>query len=141
MDSNSIADELSIAASLGEFQQVKDLLDTGASPAVPDYRGWFAIHWACQEGHLEIASLLIHSGADPNSLTVIEEITPLIQAVGGGHTDVVKLLLQHGADPEVQISFLGGVSPVKLAKKHKFREISAMLGASIENRRAKDSEL
>jgi len=52
--------------------------------------------WACQEGDLRIAKLLVNNGANVN----IDDghATPLYIAVAEGHVNLVKYLLKQGAD-------------------------------------------
>ena len=130
---NSIADDLSIAASLGSLNEVSDLLRSNANPNVHDYRGWYAMHWASQEGCDKIVKLLIEHGADVNAQTVVEGITPLMQAAGGGHVEVVRILLAAGADPMVKTS-IGLSSPLEAAEKFGHKEVAIVLKIALDDR-------
>ena len=55
------------------------------------------LHFAAQEGHIEIADLLICSGADIESKDMLK-MTPLHWAVEREHIGIIELLLMHGAD-------------------------------------------
>ncbi len=58
---------LAVASHFGRFDAVKVLLDAGANPNAynADYLGWNVLQAALLAGHVEIARLLIESGADP----------------------------------------------------------------------------
>ncbi|CAF5204376.1 unnamed protein product, partial [Rotaria magnacalcarata] len=49
---------------------------------------------ACAGGHLDVASLLLKHGSDPNHL-LKDRSNCLIEAAKGGHTEIVKLLLEY----------------------------------------------
>ena len=55
------------------------------------------LHAALIKGHLQVARLLLHSGADANSRRV-----PLKLASQFGHLDIVRLLLDCGANVDAQ---------------------------------------
>ena len=77
---------------------------------------WSALHWTAQEGHTEVARLLLERGAIANTQdkvyndcscvyyehTVINMaacmqagFTPLLQASQDGRLDIVKVLVEH----------------------------------------------
>ncbi|RYP66402.1 hypothetical protein DL771_007811 [Monosporascus sp. 5C6A] len=55
------------AAASGDFLTVQLLLRFGGDPNHRDRDGWSAIHWAAEEGHLEIVRLLLNEGANVNA--------------------------------------------------------------------------
>lgn len=75
---------------------------------------------------LEIISLLLDAGADPNRDSY--PTYPLITASRSGDGEVVKLLLKAGADPDVQDD--GGQRPLKLAMAGKHHAIAGALRAA-----------
>ena len=58
--------ELVYAASLGEFEQVEQLLSQGIDVNQTDDEGYSALHAAAENDYLEIVKLLIQKGADLN---------------------------------------------------------------------------
>ena len=95
---------------------VRSLLEDGADPNVAQGDGLTALHLAAQQGSLEIAQLLIGSGANVKAKSRIGDYTPLHLASGGAHTSVVRALIDAGADPAAMTSRTG-VTPLHLAAK------------------------
>jgi len=91
---------LSVACSLGAIECVKHLL---AHPEVDvnlsGRSGRSPLIFATEEGHYEIAKLLLLHGADVNQPNA-HGITPLHLAAGLGHLAMVRLLLQC---PDIEI--------------------------------------
>ncbi|WP_158538043.1 MULTISPECIES: ankyrin repeat domain-containing protein [Corallincola] len=103
------SDELVTAASDGDLNEVKALLDAGANiNFVDQYSGWdrTALIAASRNGHVEVVRLLLKHKANPN-LGDAGEMTALNRSVKKGHAEVVSLLLSNGADPEAFTDELG----------------------------------
>jgi ankyrin repeat protein len=107
--------DICTAASIGDLERVKELLDQDASLAnrVSEYVTYYLgsgapLRNAAARGHMEIVKLLLERGAGPNLRE--EGIAPhghaLYSAVANGHYEIAKLLLEHGAypNPEVESS-------------------------------------
>jgi ankyrin repeat protein len=62
------------------------------------------LHAAADEGHKEIAELLITNGADVDGKynTNYNTKTPLHYAAGEGHKEIIELLIANGADVDVK---------------------------------------
>lgn len=63
---------------------------------------WFqlgntALHYAAQNGHIELCEVLIRAGVTRDARTKVN-CTPLHLAAQEGHLSVVQLLLSSGAD-------------------------------------------
>lgn len=66
-----------------------------------DEEGRALLHWACDRGHKELASLLLQNNADINSQDD-EGQTALHYASACEFAEIVELLLQGGADPSIR---------------------------------------
>jgi hypothetical protein len=66
-----------------------------------DEYGRTPLHWAAWKGHIEIARLLLESGAKVNARSN-NGFTPLHYAALEGHTNILHLLVENGADLEAQ---------------------------------------
>lgn len=81
--------ELIYWASLGDLDQVKQLLLEGQDPNQADDEGYSALQAAAENGHLEIVKLLVGKGAQ---VAYKSEYTALQLAEMAGNTDVVEYL-------------------------------------------------
>jgi len=91
------AEDLSVAASFGDIQEARRLLDEGADVNEKDEGGRTALHWACQEGHLEFVKFLVEKGANLDTGDDVG-FTPLQTSVGEDDINLVKYLLKNGAN-------------------------------------------
>jgi ankyrin repeat protein len=107
--------DICTAASVGDLDRVRDLLDQDPSLAnrVSEYVTYYVgsgapLKNAAARGHIEIVKLLLERGADPNLPE--EGIAPrghaLYSAVYNGHYEIARVLLENGAypNPEVESS-------------------------------------
>ena len=106
--SEKLAEDLWVAADVGNVNRVKTLLQQGANPSHPMYwrkhwwnqqkRGWpgrySPLHTACQRGHLEIVKLLIQAGANVDEGDDNFKSTPLHTACGRGQKEVAVDLIR-----------------------------------------------
>ena len=82
---------LMVAASHGNRDTVRALLDAGADVNAKDFTGWTALHAAAFKGDPEIVNLLLEHGAIPGKASWYIR-SPLGIAEGLGHTEIVPLL-------------------------------------------------
>jgi ankyrin repeat protein len=90
------------AAVTGDADQVTRLISEGENVSAADGSFLTPLHLACQQGHLEVARLLVAAGA-PVDLRDSYGNTPLWRAVfafQGGDPELIRLLLDAGADPD-----------------------------------------
>ena len=114
---------LIIASAMAQPEMVKLLLDNGADPNAVEWIGYSPLGWVVRDGHygidlankekiVEVVTLLVKHGANPNfrlrnqkSKTVndvsLSGATPLLLAAEVNNTAAVKALLEAGADPRI----------------------------------------
>ncbi|KAK1991874.1 ankyrin, partial [Colletotrichum falcatum] len=95
----------------------------GASPDVPDDRGWRPLHFAAWSGHAEVVRLLLQAGASAemptsrfthkyrsHTITLYYEGawagTPLHLAAMAGNAETTRLILQENVDVEARTDSL-----------------------------------
>lgn len=85
--------------------KVKLLLEAGANANFPDLTGRTALHWAAENGNLEISKLLLQNGADPNVYTHAGQpilAVPILRK----HNRIKRLLLDNNVDLEFAHDFI-----------------------------------
>ena len=87
-----------------------------------------ALHYAADNGHLDVVEFLISNGALVN-VTNMWEKTPLHAAANSGHLEIVKLLVENGARIEAQSS-TKRFTPLHLASQFDHLEIVEYLIAN-----------
>jgi len=76
---------------------IKSILSAGISIDERDANGLTPLCSAWEKGDIELMTLFLQNGANPN-MPNSEGFTPLYLAVNDGDIDLVKLFLSHGAD-------------------------------------------
>lgn len=110
---------LLLACESGHLQCVKLLLDASASVAIdtintPDTLQMAPIHAAAKQGKLEIAKLLIHSGANLNLLGP-QAKSPITLAMENSHVGLAELFLLSGKVSLTGASHPEGITPLHVA--------------------------
>jgi cytohesin len=123
--SESLNEALHKAVRLGNPDQVKKLLDSGADANARDGIGSTPLIDAAWSGNAEITRVLLQHGADVNAIHREAGSTALEYAVLTGRTTVVRLLLAAGADTARRYRYDQTV--LHLAAARGFPEILALL--------------
>jgi ankyrin repeat protein len=91
------------------------LIDAGNDPGLPDKDGFTPLHFAAQQGNVEVTRVLIERGVPIDCVNKFGN-TPLFNAVfsSRGEGGLISLLRDAGADPRRENKF--GRSPVGLAR-------------------------
>lgn len=90
-------DELRRAASTGDLEKVKKLLDAGVDVNAANRYGGTALAFASDKGHAAVVDLLLERGANVNVQDTFYGSTPIAWAVRHGHAGIVRSLLAKGA--------------------------------------------
>ena len=88
------------AAMRGDAEEVHALLRAGADVNAAQGDGMTALHWAAENGRIELAEVLVFAGANPEAATRLGGFTPLMVASRAGHAGIVRLLADAGANLE-----------------------------------------
>jgi ankyrin repeat protein len=101
---------LTSAAFRGDAVEVTTLLKTTSADTAAD--GWSPLIWAARAGRVEVMTLLLDAGADPNRRDTRQGWTPLMHAQHARQRSAAQLLLRRGADGA---GGAGGTSPMEMA--------------------------
>lgn len=118
------ATALLLAASAGNLECAKYLLDQGADVQAVDGKGEAALSLASRDNDVPMIEILMSSGADIEALDAYGH-TALSKAARGGHLDAVVALLKAGADPNVRDR--DGVYPIMWAILRGYSEMMDLL--------------
>ena len=89
---------LADAAMRQDIDAVQDLIVRGADPDAAHGDGMTALHWAAQQGDVDIVALLLGAEADVEARTRLGNHTPLHVGSRSAQPRVVRALLAAGAD-------------------------------------------
>ena len=115
---------MAVAAALGRIDDVRKML-----PKASAEHRHLAFALAAQYGYVEIVSLLLDAGEDPDRFNPVgghSHATALHQAAGNGVLGVVKLLVERGARTDIKDILFGG-TPLGWAKYEGRRDVEAYL--------------
>ena len=75
-------------------------------------RSYCPLHYACGEGHIEVAEFLLKSGGASASKRNVDGLTPLMCAVQQGHLPIIKVRRRRAApDPTERMRAAAGIRP------------------------------
>jgi uncharacterized protein len=115
---------LMFTALYGMLPEVKTLVNQKEVPV--NRSGWTPLHYACTNGHLDIALFLLDKGAAVDAPSP-NETTPIMMAIRAGNIQLVRLLLDRGAD--IRIRNQQGYSAIDVAELFNQEEIQKGLRA------------
>jgi len=104
---------LSDAAMNGDRTAVQTLLSSKADVNAAQGDGTTALHWAAYRDDVDMARLLLKSGANVKASTRLGDYTPLFLAAKNGNAEMIDLLLKAGADGNAANH--AGTTPLMLA--------------------------
>ncbi|XP_060077666.1 uncharacterized protein LOC132557186 [Ylistrum balloti] len=87
-----------IACQNGNPEQLKELLDKGASASDADKTGKSALHYCADNLETQCAEMILHKDSDLLNSKDEQGFTPLHMAVIGGNAPLLRLLLKKDAD-------------------------------------------
>jgi cytohesin len=117
--------QIIVAASKGDIEIVKHLLQKDSYINADDENGFSAIHHASSNGHENIVAILLSAGVNIDDQTNNRGQTPLHMAVEHNHINVVSLLLSKGANFNLKDS--SGNSPLHIAAENGYKNIAELL--------------
>jgi len=80
------------AAIQGNSQEVKEILNQGVNPDIPDRHSETALTWAAYLGRTSVVKDLLAAGANREARGNLLKGTPIVLAAKGGHRGIVALL-------------------------------------------------
>src|SRR5262245_57411617 len=83
----------------GDRDAVRSLLKQKVNVNAAQGDGMTALHWAAFRDDVEVAQLLVQSGANAKATTRNGALTPIFMAAKNGSPRMIELLLKAGADP------------------------------------------
>jgi uncharacterized protein len=110
---SAATDSVADAARRGDKAEVKQLLESGADVNVATGDGMTALHWAAQNGVVDLAKMLLIAGANVRATTRLGGYTPLLMAATNGDAAMIQALVDGGARPGAANS--NGTTPLMLA--------------------------
>jgi ankyrin repeat protein len=111
---------LHVAASWGEVEITRMLIDAGANVNLQDKWGKTSLHWAAFYGQVEIVRMLIGAGANVN-LQTNGGWTPLHWAARRGEVEIARMLIDAGARKDIPNE--DGNLPYDLTKTEELKKL------------------
>jgi uncharacterized protein len=122
---NHEMDDLGMVCRRGDVATVRRLLEESSDVNQIDEAGWTPLMNASAAGHLQVAALLIDSGANINFRDQDRGLTALMLAALLGETEIVRLLVHKGAD--VDLVNEDGQKAVDIALAYEFFDIAKLI--------------
>eukprot|EP00243_Klebsormidium_subtile_P003754 TRINITY_DN17346_c0_g1_i1.p2 TRINITY_DN17346_c0_g1~~TRINITY_DN17346_c0_g1_i1.p2 ORF type:complete len:375 (-),score=128.00 TRINITY_DN17346_c0_g1_i1:282-1406(-) len=119
---------LHAAASSGNHEEVKKLIEEGADKDEQDAEGRTALHFAAGYGEMKCAEALLDAGADVNA-TDKNKNTALHYAAGYGRAECVEMLVKAGAS--CTLRNMDGKTPGDVAKLNNQKDVLKSLETDV----------
>jgi len=100
---------LFLAASEGDVETVKSLIDAGENVNARDEEGETPLMYAAVRAQTQVVPLLLRKGAQIDAVSVNGE-TALDRAASAGCTAVVRMLIEKGANKEIGVPLIDALS-------------------------------
>ena len=113
-------------AVLDHASRVQVLIDAGADIDTKNNSGWSPLHYACEQGVLDVVKMLVEAGAGVRSQTDAGQ-TCLILAARCGHTEIVRYLV---GLPEVELNHrdtVNNYTALQYAVEEKHTDVALVL--------------
>ena len=125
---------LMMAARAGRKENVSLLLkNKNIQPNIKIRSGYTALHFAIENGHIDVVKLLIEEGKMNIELPGPERMTPLILAAKYGHEDIINYLIEQGAKTKKKDKFKRTALAIAVKAGHsKITSILLRKGAETE---------
>ncbi|XP_038259451.1 cyclin-dependent kinase 4 inhibitor B-like [Dermochelys coriacea] len=120
------ANDMAIAAALGNLGKVRELLDQRADPNAVNSYGRTPIQ-VMMMGNTQVAELLLQRGADPNRPDPLTGSLPVHDAAREGFLDTLVALHRGGARLDLRDTW--GRLPIDLAVESRHQQVVSYLRA------------
>ena len=131
---------LLIAARYGKPDIAQLLVENGADMLITSESGYTAMHFAADEGYVEVLRILVDNMPGPFILNAVDGVgqTPLYVAAVAGQENSIRLLLASGADEQIMAH--GDRLPVDIALMQGHLRCAALLVEETERKAALEAE-
>ena len=126
-EEEEVEDSVLSAASDGDVELLRKMLDEGGDANMRDSENRTALHFTCGYGELKCSEALIQAGANVNAKDM-KDNTPLHYAAGYGKKECVALLIDSGASSTTLNS--EKKSPMDVARLNKQTAVYSLLEES-----------
>lgn len=119
--------DLHTASSIGAYDKVIDLINTGSDINLKDGNGRTPIYLATESRQTSIVKVLLEYGADPN-IQAQQPIgwTPLHLAAWEDLSEIAQILVEHGADRLIREP-ARNMTPLEIAKERRSSKVAYIL--------------